>query len=240
MKKIIEFLALLKNQQYNADGILTTHTCDFINDTKFKTAYESAQKSTDMDIDIKWRTHTVLWVANQCLKLDGDFVECGVNKGFFSKAIVTNTEFDKLNKKFYLFDTYEGISGIKDQYSEEEHKLMKVDNWVKEYNLQYDNVKWSFRDYPNVKIVKGVVPEILNSVNIDKVAYLSLDMNCAYPELKAIEFFWSKIVKGGMVILDDYAFDKMYESQRKAMDEFAKQHNVQILTLATGQGLIVK
>jgi hypothetical protein len=41
------------------------------------------------------------------------------------------------------------------------------------------------------------------------------------------------------VVLDDYAF-RGYERQKAAMDEFARQVGIEILTLPTGQGLIIK
>jgi hypothetical protein len=64
-------------------------------------------------------------------------------------------------------------------------------------------------------------------------------MNIAYPERKAIEHFWPKLSTGALVVLDDYAW-RGYEEQMQSMDEFARSVGVQILTLPTGQGLIVK
>ena len=59
------------------------------------------------------------------------------------------------------------------------------------------------------------------------------------PEIAAAHFFWDKIVPGGVVILDDYGF-KGHEEQKAAFNEFAKQKNVPILQLPTGQGIIFK
>jgi hypothetical protein len=64
-------------------------------------------------------------------------------------------------------------------------------------------------------------------------------MNCAYPEIKAIEYFWDKIVSGGIVLMDDYAYEG-HEHQMKAFDIFAKSKNVKILNLPCGQGMIIK
>jgi predicted O-methyltransferase YrrM len=77
------------------------------------------------------------------------------------------------------------------------------------------------------------------TVEIKEVAYLSIDMNIAYPERAAIEHFWPRIVPGGVVVLDDYAFAG-YDEQRRSMDEFARHAGVPILTLPTGQGLLIK
>jgi len=74
---------------------------------------------------------------------------------------------------------------------------------------------------------------------IDKVAFLSIDMNCMEPEIEAINYFWPKLVPGAIVILDDYEWPQ-HEEQRNAFKQFAKENNTQILPLPTGQGLLIK
>ena len=71
------------------------------------------------------------------------------------------------------------------------------------------------------------------------IAYLSLDMNWAVPEQRAAEYFWDRIVPGGIILHDDYGF-KLHEEQRKMMDRFAASRGVQVLALPTGQGIILK
>jgi hypothetical protein len=44
---------------------------------------------------------------------------------------------------------------------------------------------------------------------------------------------------GGVVILDDYGWQH-YNEQKVSMDEWAARTGVSILTLPTGQGLMVK
>ncbi|MFM6908271.1 MAG: hypothetical protein ACKPKT_24985, partial [Dolichospermum sp.] len=63
--------------------------------------------------------------------------------------------------------------------------------------------------------------------------------NCTLPEIAALNFFWDKLVSGAIVVLDDYGFAPHIE-QKKAHDMFATQHNVIVLSLPTGQGIIIK
>ena len=53
--------------------------------------------------------HVALWVASQAKNIEGDFVECGVNKGFFTSCIMRYTDWNSLNKRFFLLDTFRGI-----------------------------------------------------------------------------------------------------------------------------------
>jgi hypothetical protein len=97
----------------------------------------------------------------------------------------------------------------------------------------------TFKDFPYVKIIKGMVPGTLPQVPSDKIAFLSIDMNCIAPEIAALNYFWGKLSKGGIIILDDYAYVTC-DLQYQAHNAWAKEKGIKILTLSTGQGLIVK
>ena len=64
-------------------------------------------------------------------------------------------------------------------------------------------------------------------------------MNCAPPEIAAITHFWDRLVPGAFVLLDDYAYYG-YGAQKVAMDKFAQERELQICSLPTGQGLLLK
>jgi hypothetical protein len=64
-------------------------------------------------------------------------------------------------------------------------------------------------------------------------------MNCVGPEIAAIEYFWPRLVHGALVILDDYGWSA-HIAQKLAMDDFAGKVGTKILSLPTGQGLIIK
>ena len=68
----------------------------------------------------------------------------------------------------------------------------------------YENVVNRFSSYHSVKLVRGVVPEVLNKILTTQVAYLGLDMNNSAAELMALEYFYDKIVPGGVIYIDDY------------------------------------
>ena len=83
------------------------------------------------------------------------------------------------------------------------------------------------------------MPDTLPSVPIDRVAYLSLDMNIAEPEIAALEFFWDLLVPGAVVVLDDYGWSD-HRVQYEAINTVASSLDVSVLTLPTGQGLLIR
>jgi len=220
---------------YNQDGLASTHNCDFIKDVHFSKAY-AAGKATGSwgNSDVHWRAHVVCWAAKKGMALDGDFVECGVNKGGLASAVLHYTELYKTSRKLYLLDTYNGLVA---RYLTEDEK--RRDSNADGYEECYDAVKRTFSDFPNVIIVKGAVPETLKEVNASKIAFLSIDMNCVEPEIAAAEYFWSRLSSGAVIVLDDYGWSG-HILQKEAFDRFAVERGVQVLSLPTGQGVIIK
>jgi O-methyltransferase len=191
-------------------------------------------KGSKDDIHIEWRVHIAIWAAQHAMRIPGDLVECGVNTGILSLAICNYL--DLKEKSMYLFDTYEGIPVS--QMNEHE-KLMRVRENENLYEPCFEVAKKNFSPFPNVHLIKGIVPDSLKLVDIKCVSYLHLDMNIVYPEIEAINFFWDKISQGGIILLDDYGWAP-YVAQQKAMDEFASTKGVKIASLPTGQGLLIK
>jgi hypothetical protein len=232
-----EIVNVSKRKTYNQDSLLTVHNHDFMEDPAFLNAYSRGLKAYEIDPGMPWRVHVALWVASHAKTLEGDFVECGVNKGFLSSAIMQYCDWNTLNKKFFLFDTFCGLDEKYVSQSEKEKGRMEYSK--REYLECYEKVKSNFAEFKNVHLIKGSVPETLNNADISKVAYLSIDMNCAQPEIAAANFFWEKMVSGAIAVLDDYAYIG-YEDQKKAFDQFAMDHGIKILSLPTGQGLYIK
>lgn len=223
---------LLVTPTFVEDGLATVHNCDFLGDPRFTEAYDAAL-AQQPEVRIRWRAHVTQWAGFHASRLEGDFVECGVNRGFLSASVMKFVEFESLSdRRFFLFDTYAGL--VEEQVTDCDTAAYR-----NVYSDCYQFVVESFRKYTNVVVVKGVVPEVLSTVAIDKVAYLSIDMNCVFPEIAALEHFWPKLVKGGVVVLDDYGFSG-HEEQKREADRFAAARSVRILTLPTGQGLVIK
>lgn len=221
--------------KYNMYGLITDKNCDFMKDPQFIKGYCAAMRQLQdtTKLPSAWNIHVIQWAAFHAKQLDGDFVECGVNRGTNAMSIITYTAFKSLeNRKFYLFDTF---CGLDPEFCSEQEYIAYKDS----YPNCYDFVVHSFKEYPNVMIVKGTVPKTLSQVDIKKVAYLSLDMNCVLPEVEALKFFWPKLEAGAIVVLDDYGWQG-HENQKRAMDDFASFMGVKVLSLPNGQGIIIK
>jgi hypothetical protein len=100
-------------------------------------------------------------------------------------------------------------------------------------------VRRKFARWPNATLIRGRVPDTLAEVTSQRFAFASIDMNVVEPEIAAAEWLWPKLVPGAFVLLDDYGWAP-HIHQKRAWDVFAKSKGIEILSLPTGQGLIMK
>ena len=66
-----------------------------------------------------------------------------------------------------------------------------------------------------------------------------MDLNFAQTEYESYEYLWDKLSSGGIILSDDFAYIGHNNQMNKTI-EFFKKKNHQILTLASGQGLVIK
>lgn len=228
---------------YSSDGLSSQHNHSFMHEPSFQRAYQRGLDAANgCDPQHHWRVHVALWSAHLALAAEGDFVECGVNAGFMSSSIMTALEWNGLGRWFFLVDSFSGPPLTQFSAAEVANGLQAsaLDALGRgAYVTDLQRVRDNFAQWPSAIVVPGLVPEILDRVDTRQVAFLHLDMNAASPELAALRHFWPMLPRGGVVLMDDYAFVG-YEEQKKAIDALGGELGFASLSLPTGQGLIVK
>lgn len=233
---------LFNRRRYHAhDGVFTKHHARFLTDPAFAAAYQRGLEATQgADPDFPWRVHIALWAAELASRVPGAFVECGVNAGFLSSAILHHLDLGP--RPYYLLDTFDGPPV--EQFSEREVAEGRAEHARDAeargaYVKDLQRIRANFAAWPNVRIIPGRIPDTLASVDAPQVAFLHLDLNCALPEREALRYFWPRLSPGGVVLLDDYCY-RGHESQGDAIDELARELSAHVLALPTGQGLIMR
>jgi O-methyltransferase len=191
----------------------------------------------------RWNLHVSLWAASHALQLGGDIVQLGVCEGSEAAAIVKYTKFEKQPQRLFLVDTFTGVP--EEQWTVEERTAgANSAQWLyKEAGDLSAFVRKRFENYPNVSVIQGRVPDVLPLVTADRIGLLMVDLNVAAPERAACEAFWDRLVSGGIILSDDYGHSRKgagYYAQKLSFDEFAKTRGVEVLSVPTGHGIIIK
>ena len=132
-----------------------------------------------------------------------------------SAALHSLENWNAANKNLYLCDTFEPF-GIDPETGRNDKRFGVRDTYAKSLS----DVEANFSEWKRINFVVGFVPDSLQSVSIEKVAFLHIDLNNASAEVGALRHFWPKVVKGGIIVLDDYA---QVASQNQAMNMLATE-----------------
>lgn len=232
LRKALEDLQTCFTRTYANDMLIAfDRNLGFLEDHRFMSALESAGPD-DQERSLAWRLHLLSWAANHALALDGDFVECGVFRGFSTAVLARYLDFATVPKRWYLYDTFTGIP-------DDQRNAASANPEVYRDSALLEKVRERFKEYPNVTIVPGRVPEVLAEHAPERVALLHIDLNSAAAEVGALEVLFPRVVPGGVVVLDDYGW-LYYREQKFAEDDFFGALGYRVLELPTGQGMVLK
>ena len=184
-------------------------------------------------------------------RIAGDMLECGVWKGG-SMMLLASTLLSLGDKErtLYLFDTYEGHpkpasahdvdlwgNRAMDQWADL-RKTDETSDWAKvSIEEVRDNMARTGYPMDKVKLVKGMVEKTAASNVPRALSLLRLDTDWYESAKVGLETFWPRLVKGGLLIIDDYGH---YQGQRKAVDEFFAERPQLLHRVDYGCRVIVK
>lgn len=168
-------------------------------------------------------------IARSQSNFEGDMAEVGVYQGGSAKLICEVKE----SKTLHLFDTFEGLPKVTE---EDTHFGMKYWETGEFKNTNITNVKNYLSKYRNVKFYKGRFPETAEPIDKKQFSFVHLDVDLYQSTLDCLEFFFPRMVKGGIILTHDFHT----KGVKKAFDEFFQDKNIPQIELSGSQCLITK
>ncbi len=172
-------------------------------------------------------------------EIEGDFIECGVWRGGNLMLMNRLNNFYSLNKIIYGFDTFEGMTTPNnfDVDYKNSSASSQMNNSLKSKDLKnvhcfspieevIKNLK-KYNNIDNIKLIKGSVEKTLLDINNlpKKISLLRLDTDFYDSTLVELKLLYPLLVKGGVLIIDDYGH---WKGCKKAVDEYF-ENNYQFL-----------
>jgi O-methyltransferase len=165
--------------------------------------------------------------------IQGNVAEAGVYRGGFAKDI--NHYFP--DRKLYLFDTF---SGHDDRDIEVEREL-KYNSAVKTDTLAETSVEIVMEkmEFPeNCIVKKGYFPDTFDLSDDVRFAFVNIDLDLYQPIKSALEIFYPRMNKGGVILIHDYMWSYV-EGSCKAVDEFAERNNIGVIPIGDGVSVAI-
>ncbi len=164
--------------------------------------------------------------------LRGEIIECGVFKG---NSLMRWIKFRSLlensySRKIYGFDTFGNFpeASIEEEKNKREEFIKEAgDQSVKKDDLIEYLKKLNL--YENIFLIEGDininVPSFVDKFSEIRIALLHIDVDLYEPTKICLDKFYPHIVKGGIIILDDYG---AFPGANKAIEEFLEDKDFKI------------
>ena len=195
--------------------------------------------SPDTKVFGKLLARTLL--LNEVKNLPGDIVECGVFKGTGLLTFLKLKRFlcPNSGKKVVGFDFFnsdklvESLSGqdadaMKTLFDKRDYK--HSDNHQEAFRAFVGSCGFEAHEY---ELVAGDVCKTAAQYASDRpgarISLLYIDLDVEEPTYAALEALWPRVVKGGIVVFDEYAFHKW--SEANAVDRFFRDKDVEVKAL---------
>ena len=214
--------------------------------------YDACIRDSDTPVS-PWKTFArIQGAANlaryfvHSLALDGARAECGIFQGFSALFVCRAAElatgrFDGAD--FHLIDSFEGFPEprAEDFIPVRQGKATASAPAFKRGDaaVSFDQVRGVFREFPGVRIHRGFIPEILSQLPDARWAFVHIDVDLHEPTLASLEYFFPRMVKGGVIVCDDYG-SKLFPGARKAWETYCESKKIAFVTLETGQSVLIK
>ena len=145
----------------------------------------------------------VVWnLAKLASSLPGDTAECGVLHGHSSHLICTACSGN--DKIHHVFDSFEGLS------DSTENDVPEYDasfTWKKgDLSIPLKTVQHNLCQFESVKFYKGWIPTQFAEVADRQFCFVHVDVDLYEPTRDSLEFFYDRLVTGGVMLCDDYGY----------------------------------
>lgn len=171
--------------------------------------------------------------------IPGDIVECGVWRGGSTMcALLGLVKMGKPDRNIFLYDTFDGMS----EPTEKDANLLGKDakQLLDESQKTTEDTMWCYAPIEDVKkniestsyphqlvtYIKGKVEDTIPGTMPGEIALLRLDTDWYESTYHELKFLFPKLVKGGVLIIDDYGH---WQGAREAVDQYFEENNINML-----------
>jgi len=220
-------------------------------DNFFNELYDRGMRITqtpDSGHKRKARFYNLVQFYQYIHKLDGKTAECGCWKGLSSLLVCSYEK--KINPTYRgqlheIYDSFEGLSvpALNDTINNKvlASSMGKCGGELGDFSENLSNVQNSLKEFPGVNYNKGWIPDVFELVVANDCVYkfVHIDVDLYEPTLGSFEYFYPKLVTGGIIICDDYG-SLRWPGAKKAVEEYCNENKIDFIALSTGQAVVIK
>lgn len=208
-----------------------------------KKSFEFSKNAAQVDLsnidELLWRNWIVSYAVRHAIEFSDvnhfNFVECGVADGvsaFFALREMNGNKKSNGKSTMHLYDAWMVMrkEGLR------ESELSHVGRYAE---LSIEKTKRNLAEFQDSTVYhQGYIPESFSKEPEPpaQIVYLHIDLNSAGPTLDTLDFFFPRLVRGGVILFDDYAWEG-YEDTKDTVDTYFNDKPGIMMKLPTGQAI---
>ncbi len=176
---------------------------------------------------------TLIKFAESVAGLPGSTAECGAYRGVGSSLICEAlSQTYSGDEKHFVFDAFEGLP---------EPSKADREGWWSEGDLKVEQeiAEELCAPYGFCEFAPGWIPDRFAEVGDRRFRLIHIDVDLYDPTKASIEFFFPRLIEGGVMILDDHGVTSC-PGARKAAEEYFDGRPERLIELPTGQAFIFR
>ena len=218
-------------------------------DNDFNVLYQSASKQTQTPGDSQKRRarfYDLMQFFGSTQHLSGAMAECGCWKGLSSLMmcrLLRNNDSSFQGNDYYIFDSFEGLSKPtdEDEITDKDVILRHVITHLhgRHFAASLENVQHALHEFPRIEYLKGWLPQTLQGQPERLYRFVHVDVDVYEPTRGCIEYFFPRLVDGGILVCDDYG-SLNWPGAKKAVDDYCALHGIRFVSLSSGSAIMFK
>jgi O-methyltransferase len=209
------------------DYRLTWHQMDWWGDAGFNDYLDRFGERRGFNTHRRW----MLWQLLRLIdNVPGDTAECGVFEGSSSWLICSAIW--STRRTHHLFDSFQGLSVPEP----EDGSYWNAGALSAGADLVARNLAPFSR---LLAFHKGWIPDRFADVREKRFAFVHVDVDLRQPTIDSVEFFYSRLSPGGILLCDDYGCTTCPGSTR-SIDAFLEGRPEKMISLDAGGGFFIK
>jgi O-methyltransferase len=155
------------------------------------------------------------------LALTGRVAECGCAAGLSSYLLCSrlrqhDREFD--GSAYEIYDSFEGLSEpqAEDALEPGAEELVAQSRHAGKFAVPLEQVQRALVAFPRIRYGRGWIPSAFPE-DEGRYRFVHVDVDLYQPTRASLEYFWPRLVPGGIIVCDDYNWG----GAKRAVNEFA-------------------
>ena len=210
---------------------LPDHGRQIEHDNEFAREFARLSPESDVTAERKFNLDQLFRLVYSVV---GDVAECGTYKGASAFFLARHIQQSTLNKKLLLFDSFGGLSCPESI----DRSYWKEGDLTSHFNDVW-NALAPLGPASFVEVYKGWIPTRFAEVADRRFCFVHIDVDLYRPTLDSLAFFYPRMNRRGIILLDDYGFASC-PGVTRAVDEFMVGKPEPIINLASGGAFIMR